>query len=166
MILDGEALVLGPDGERKAVASGRLFVFEGMGRREVGRVEAGDLPPGKYTATMTVRSLFGTRQVRNTELDEAALLSIADKTGGDVTLGTSTLYAAIKRMVGADLLAEVPKPADADSDDPRRRYYKATELGIAVAREEALRIRQLGEIVAHTRLLDGALAPGHAGEGA
>jgi DNA-binding PadR family transcriptional regulator len=91
---------------------------------------------------------------------------IADKTGGDVTLGTSTLYAAIKRMVGADLLAEVPKPADADSDDPRRRYYKATELGIAVAREEALRIRQLGEIVAHTRLLDGALAPGHAGEGA
>jgi len=32
--------------------------------------------------TMTVRSLFGNRQVRNTELDEAALLSIADKTGG------------------------------------------------------------------------------------
>ena len=32
--------------------------------------------------TVTVRSLFGTRQVRNTELDEAALVSIADKTGG------------------------------------------------------------------------------------
>lgn len=32
--------------------------------------------------TMTVRSLFGTRQVRNTELDEAVLVDIADKTGG------------------------------------------------------------------------------------
>ena len=32
--------------------------------------------------TMTVRSLFGTRQVRNTELDEGALRSIADKTAG------------------------------------------------------------------------------------
>ena len=92
--------------------------------------------------------------------------NIAEKTGGDITLGTSTLYAAIKRMVAAGLLREVPKPADADSDDPRRRYYKATELGIEVAREEALRIRQLGEIVAHTRLLDGALATERAGEGA
>ena len=90
---------------------------------------------------------------------------IAEKTGGDVMLGTSTLYAAIKRMVGAGLLLEVPKPADADSDDPRRRYYKATELGLAVAREEALRIRRLGEIVAHTQLLDGALSPERAGEG-
>jgi DNA-binding PadR family transcriptional regulator len=91
---------------------------------------------------------------------------IAHKTGGDVTLGTSTLYAAIKRMVAAGLLLEVPKPADADSDDPRRRYYKATELGIELAREEALRIRQLGEIVAHTPLLNGALAAERAGEGA
>ena len=91
---------------------------------------------------------------------------IAEKTGGDITLGTRTLYAAIKRMVGAGLLREVPKPADADSDDPRRRYYKSTELGLAVAREEALRIRRLGEIVAHTQLLDGALAAERVEEGA
>ena len=80
-------------------------------------------------------------------------------------LGTSTLYAAIKRMVGAGLLQEVPKPVDADSDDPRRRYYQATDLGLSVAREEALRIRRLGDIVAQTELLDGVLAPERAGEG-
>ena len=90
---------------------------------------------------------------------------IAQRTGGEVMLGTSTLYAAIKRMVGTGLLQEVPKPADADSDDSRRRYYRATELGLSVASEEARRIHRLGEIVAQTELLDGALSPERAGEG-
>jgi DNA-binding PadR family transcriptional regulator len=79
---------------------------------------------------------------------------IGQRTNGDLMLGTSTLYAAIKRMVGTGLLEEAPRPADADSDDPRRRYYRATELGRAVAREEALRIRQLNRIVTRTRLLE------------
>jgi len=90
---------------------------------------------------------------------------IAKRTDGEVLLGTSTLYAAIKRMVGAGLLREVPKPADADSDDTRRRYYQATDLGLNVAREEALRIRRLGDIVAQTELLDRVLATERAGEG-
>ena len=89
---------------------------------------------------------------------------IAQRTDGEVMLGTSTLYAAIKRMVGTGLLQEVPKPADADSDDARRRYYQATDLGLSVAREEALRIKRLGDIVARTELLDGVLAPGGGGE--
>ncbi len=79
---------------------------------------------------------------------------IAQRTNGDLMLGTSTLYAAVKRMVGAGLLEEAPRPTDADSDDPRRRYYRATALGRAVAREEALRIRQLNRIVTRTRLLE------------
>ena len=89
---------------------------------------------------------------------------IDQRTGGEVILGTSTLYAAIKRMVGTGLLQEVPKPPDTDSDDSRRRYYRATELGLRVASEEARRIRRLGEIVAQTELLDGALAPERSGE--
>jgi len=36
-------LVLGPDGTRKAVDPMRLFVFEGMGRREVDSATAGDI---------------------------------------------------------------------------------------------------------------------------
>ncbi|UCG87737.1 MAG: PadR family transcriptional regulator [Gemmatimonadota bacterium] len=91
---------------------------------------------------------------------------IARRTDGEMMLGTSTLYAAIKRMVSAGLLMEVPKPADADSDDARRRYYRATELGNAVAREEARRIRQLGQLVAQIPLLDGSRDPERAREGA
>ena len=90
---------------------------------------------------------------------------IARRTDGDMMLGTSTLYAAIKRMVGTGLLVEVPRPPDADSGDPRRRYYRATELGRAVAREEALRIRRLGQLVAQIPLLEGSPAPERAREG-
>lgn len=78
---------------------------------------------------------------------------IARRTHGDLMLGTSTLYAAIKRMVKSGVLEEVHPPADADSDDPRRRYYQATRLGTQVAREEALRIKQLNHIVSRTGLL-------------
>ena len=89
---------------------------------------------------------------------------IAERTAGEVILGTSTLYAAINRMVAAGLLQEGAKPPDADSDDPRRRYYQATQLGLDVAREEALRIKRLGNIVAQTELLDRELVPRRAGD--
>ena len=78
---------------------------------------------------------------------------IVERTDGDLVLGTSTLYAAVKRMVKAELIEEVPPPAEADSRDPRRRYYRATGLGRMVAQEEALRIRQLNRIVSRTILL-------------
>lgn len=90
---------------------------------------------------------------------------IARRTDGEMMLGTSTLYAAIKRMVGAGLLAEVPKPPDAESDDERRRYYRATELGCVVAREEAQRIRKLGQLVAQIPMLTGSPEPRSVREG-
>ena len=78
---------------------------------------------------------------------------IGQRTGGEMALGTSTLYAAIKRMVKEGLLEETDRPADNESSDVRRRYYRTTNFGRAVAREEALRIRRLDEMLATTDLL-------------
>jgi DNA-binding PadR family transcriptional regulator len=79
---------------------------------------------------------------------------IERRTDGEVVLGTSTLYAAIKRMVAAGLLMESDGPSREESADERRRYYRLTELGRDVAQEEALRIRRLGKMVASAGLLD------------
>lgn len=79
---------------------------------------------------------------------------ISQRTEGELVLGTSTLYAAIKRMVHWGLLREVSKPDGVESEDVRRRYYGATELGRQVAREEALRIRRIDQMVAATNLLE------------
>lgn len=79
---------------------------------------------------------------------------IAERTHGELMLGTSTLYAAIKRMVKIGLIEECPQPTDVESHGPRRKYYGATDLGRAVAREEAVRIRQLNRIVNETALLE------------
>jgi DNA-binding PadR family transcriptional regulator len=84
----------------------------------------------------------------------ALIQDIARRTDGEMVLGTSTLYAAIKRMVKSGLLEATDRPAGVDSDDERRRYYRVTPFGQAVAREEALRIRRLNQMIADTRLLE------------
>ncbi len=78
---------------------------------------------------------------------------IGERTGGEMALGTSTLYAAIKRMVKEGLLEKTDRPADNESSDARRLYYRTTDFGRAVAREEARRIRRLDEMLATTDLL-------------
>ena len=90
---------------------------------------------------------------------------IERRTEGEVVLGTSTLYAAIKRMVASGLLRECEPPAGESSSDERRRYYRISELGREVAQEEALRIRRLGQMVASAGLLDSSSVVGAVEEG-
>jgi DNA-binding PadR family transcriptional regulator len=78
----------------------------------------------------------------------ALLKDVERRTDGETRLGTSTLYAALKRLLAQGLIAEVPPPADAVSDDSRRRYYRATAFGTRVAEAEAQRVRRLGELIA------------------
>jgi DNA-binding PadR family transcriptional regulator len=79
---------------------------------------------------------------------------IEERTGGEMVLGTSTVYAAIKRMVEEGLLEEAPEPARESSGGPRRRYYRITDFGRRVARAEGLRISRLQRMVAESALLD------------
>ena len=82
----------------------------------------------------------------------AILDEIAARTEGRTKLGTSTVYAALKRMHGDGLIAETPRPAGTDSRDARRRYYRATPLGQAVAREAARDVEGLRRMLADARL--------------
>ncbi len=84
----------------------------------------------------------------------ALLQDIDRRTDGEMRLGTSTLYAAIKRMVAAGLIEETEPPSDEESTDERRRYYRATPFGRAVAREEALRIGRLHRMIKDAGVLD------------
>lgn len=60
------------------------------------------------------------------------------RTGSGVTLHAGTLYRALARLLEQELIEELAeKPTE---DDERRRYYRLTERGIAVARAEANRL--------------------------
>jgi DNA-binding PadR family transcriptional regulator len=71
----------------------------------------------------------------------AIILEIQQRTAGETKLTASTLYAALKRLLDAGLVAEVA--AKADDPDPRRRYYRITAAGVAAGRAEAARLDAL-----------------------
>lgn len=73
----------------------------------------------------------------------AVLQDIEARTGGALRLSAGTLYRSIARMVEQALIAEVTRRPPADSGDERRRYYRITPFGRAVARAEMARLAQL-----------------------
>lgn len=89
---------------------------------------------------------------------------IRDRTGGDVVLGTSTLYATIRRLERDGLVAEADEQPDEDSGGPPRRYHRSTELGLEVARLEARRLRRTAQ-AAEALLDDSVTRAGEAGTG-
>lgn len=83
----------------------------------------------------------------------AVIQDVEERTEGEIRLTASTLYDALTRLVDRGCIEEVPAPADADSHDSRRRYYRLSELGREVARREALRLEQVLESAREKRLL-------------
>lgn len=82
----------------------------------------------------------------------AIIQAVEEATGRATRLGTSTVYAALKRMLGAGMIAETERPADEPSGDVRRRYYVATPFGQDVAREAARDVERLHALVRRSRL--------------
>ena len=72
----------------------------------------------------------------------AIIQDVEARTGGELRLSAGTLYRTIARLVEQGLIAEVNKRRAA-GDDPRRRYYRLTPFGVAVARAETRRLSQL-----------------------
>jgi DNA-binding PadR family transcriptional regulator len=71
----------------------------------------------------------------------AIIQDVAARTRGELKLSAGTLYRSIQRMLEQGLLVETrERPED---DDERRRYYRITAFGIAVARAEARRLSEL-----------------------
>jgi len=72
---------------------------------------------------------------------------IEERTEGNVSLGVSTLYAAIKRLVDGGLIEDAGNQASERSGGPPRRYYRITELGREVTRLDAHRLHRAAGIV-------------------
>ena len=82
----------------------------------------------------------------------ALIQDIRARTDGEVDLTASTLYAAIKRLVTAELIAEVQAPRG-EKPDPRRRYYRITRTGRETLRAEAARLERLTAMARSKKLL-------------
>src|SRR5712691_8500622 len=68
---------------------------------------------------------------------------VAARTDGALKLSAGTLYRSIQRMLEQGLIVETRERPAPDQDDERRRYYRITTFGTAVARAEARRLTQL-----------------------
>ncbi len=87
----------------------------------------------------------------------AIMQDVAQRTGGALKLSAGTLYRSIQRMLEQGLIVEPRQRPPAERDDERRRYYRITALGTAVARAET---RRLAALVRMARAR--GLAPGTA----
>jgi len=53
------------------------------------------------------------------------------------------LYRTLRTMLSQGLIEESARRPDPDLDDERRRYFRLTEFGAAVARAEAARLEEM-----------------------
>lgn len=87
----------------------------------------------------------------------AIIQAVEARTDGELRLSAGTLYRSIQRMLDQGLLVETRERPAPDEDDERRRYYRITPHGTAVAKAEA---RRLAQLVRMARAV--GLAPGRA----
>jgi DNA-binding PadR family transcriptional regulator len=73
----------------------------------------------------------------------AVMQDVLERTDGALRLSPSSLYAAIRRLLEQELIEELADRPDPAQDDERRRYYRLTRLGRAVAMAEARRLDRL-----------------------
>jgi DNA-binding PadR family transcriptional regulator len=73
----------------------------------------------------------------------AIIQDVAARTGGELKLSAGTLYRSIQRMLEQGLIVETQERPAPELDDERRRYYRITPLGAAVAKAEATRMAKL-----------------------
>ncbi|HEY2435258.1 MAG TPA: PadR family transcriptional regulator [Vicinamibacterales bacterium] len=73
------------------------------------------------------------------------------RSGGAIVIHPGTLYRALARMLDQALIEELDDRRG--HDDQRRRYYRLTALGRAVARAEVERLA--GQVTAGRRLFRG-----------
>jgi DNA-binding PadR family transcriptional regulator len=86
-----------------------------------------------------VLTLLGTRDLHGYGIVQAAQNAFPEQPPLDI----GSLYRIISRMLDDRLIREVAAPRDSPNDRRTRRYYSATELGRAVVRAEANRLRAL-----------------------
>ncbi len=84
----------------------------------------------------------------------AVIKDVSRRTDGKVRLRAGTLYTVIRRFVDDGLIQESAVRPDPALDDERRRYYRLTDRGRAVAVAEA---RRMADTLAQARAALGAI---------
>lgn len=77
------------------------------------------------------------------------ILDVEARTSGAVRLSPGTLYRTIERLLENGLIEEPRKNPPSPGNDPRRRYYRITPFGTAVARAETRRLTDLVRLARH-----------------
>ena len=83
----------------------------------------------------------------------AIMQAVTEMTSGREAILPGTLYAALARMVDEGLIEERDGVEEV-SGGPKRRYYRRTKLGKAVARAESERLHALLSIAKAQKILD------------
>jgi DNA-binding PadR family transcriptional regulator len=83
----------------------------------------------------------------------AIIKDVAARTGGEVSLGTGTLYGIVKRLLADGLVVESKRRPAAAEDDERRRYYRLTDFGRRVVAAETGRLEAMVSAARATRAL-------------
>jgi DNA-binding PadR family transcriptional regulator len=83
----------------------------------------------------------------------AIMKEVAERTDGAVRLGPGTLYGSLKRLLEAGLVEEGVERADPELGDERRRYYRITKFGVAVARAETRRLESIVRAARRKKLI-------------
>ena len=73
----------------------------------------------------------------------AIMQDVEERTGGKLRLSAGTLYRSMQRLLEQGLIIETRERPAPELDDERRRYYRITPFGSAVARAEARRMSEL-----------------------
>ena len=73
----------------------------------------------------------------------AVMRDVEQLSDGAVRMGPGTLYGTIKRLLADGLIEEVTADVVDEADAERRRYYRLTGAGEAVAATEVARMKAL-----------------------
>jgi DNA-binding PadR family transcriptional regulator len=73
----------------------------------------------------------------------AIIQDVGARSAGAIRLSAGTLYRSVHRMLEQGVIEETRTRPAPEEDDERRRYYRLTPFGAAVARAEARRLNEL-----------------------
>jgi DNA-binding PadR family transcriptional regulator len=104
---------------------------------------AGDPPPESFLP-LPIATFHILMAVADDDRHGYAIIQDVEvRTGGELRLSAGTLYRTIQRMLEQGLITEKSERPAPELDDERRRYYRITPLGAAVAKAEATRLAKL-----------------------